>query len=366
VSLADYKPAITGVACIFLALASAATTASAEGLEPAENVEERIEAIRNALVNRALQSKVHVRGVSWIDESGRLREHTLITSDLKVRGIRINAYVENDKLRESVVIDAAASIASDKNCTLPNMRLRRPALLDIHFQPKNGHSAQFQLAQIARALEKQVETDFAGKGSWQLQKQTQLSAYAQIVNFGYRQSAPYRIRIDVNQSSNAQHATNAFAGIFRGLFGLPQPPEAPQLTLAISLTETGSNRIVWSDTTPLPLPVSIVSMHSRQPEQELKQAITRAITDWSTKIEALLKCEPVFFNLTVLADGQHLINAGSVEGIRLHDKFVIVDQARFPANVLTEVESVFRNAAKVRIQGSYTATTGGRWVALPL
>ena len=114
-SLADYKPAITGVACIFLALASAATTASAEGLEPAENVEERIEAIRNALVNRALQSKVHVRGVSWIDESGRLREHTLITSDLKVRGIRINAYVENDKLRESVVIDAAASIASDKN-----------------------------------------------------------------------------------------------------------------------------------------------------------------------------------------------------------------------------------------------------------
>lgn len=372
----DYKAATAGLGFIFLALASAASAADVGGNEAAENTEARIEAIRNALLNRALQSEVRVRGMSWVDESGRLREHTLITSDLKVRGIRINAYVENDKPRESVVIDAVAAITSNKTCAAPDARLRRPALLEIDYQPKDAHSAQYQLAQVAKAVEKQVEAAFAGKGPWQLQKQSQLSDYAQLVNFGQRQSAPHRIRITVSQSGEAQHDGNAAAGIFRALAGLIGPPEAPRLALAISLIETATNRTVWNDSALLQLPAAPVSMQNRQPAQELQEAIARAVAEWDSKIGMLMKCEPVFFNLSALADGQHLINAGSAAGIRLHDKFVIVDQTRFPANVLgeellqtvmlAEVESVSRSSAKIRIQGSRPANSGGRWVALPI
>ena len=373
---ADYKPVTAAVVGFLLFMANATAFAEDEGNEAAGNVEARIEAIRNALINHALQSEVRVRGMSWIDESGRLREHTLVTSDLKVRGIRINAYIEKDKPRESIVIDAVAAITSNKNCVPPDARLRRPALLVIDYQPKDGHSAQYPLAQIAKAFEKQVETEFAGRGNWQLQKQSHLSDYAQLVNFGHRQSAPYRIRITIGQSAGAQHDTNASAGIFRPPHGLMRPPRAPELAITISLTETGTNKIVWDESTLLQLPTGAVSMQSRQPEQELKEAITGAVSDWNSKIGTLLKCEPVFFNLSARANGEHLINAGSSAGIRLHDKFVIVDQARFPANVLgeellqtvmlAEVESVSRGSAKVRIQSSRRATGGGRWVALPL
>ena len=375
-AFADYRLAKAGLVGIFLVLASAAATATAGDVDSSESAEVRIEAIRNALINRALQSEVRVRGMSWVDESGRLREHSLITSDLKVRGIRINAYLENEKPRETIVIDTVAAITSSKNCMPPEARLRRPALLSIDYQPKDAQSAQYQLSQIANAFEKQVEAEFSGNGIWQLQKQSQLSEYAQVVNFGHRQSAPYRITITVSESSGAQQDANASMGIFYVIMGLPRPPHSPELALRISLTETGSNRIISNETTPLQLPLTAVQMQSRQPDKELKEAISRVVTVWHSKIETLLKCEPVFFNLSTSANGEHFINAGAAAGIRLHDKFLIVEQTRFPANILGkellqtimlgEVGSISRSSANIKIQGSLQATKVGRWVALPL
>jgi hypothetical protein len=376
VALADYKPATAGIAGLLLVLASAAANADASGRAAAETAEARIEAIRNALVDRALQSEVRVRGMSWIDESGRLREHTLISSDLKVRGIRVNAYVENDKPRESVLIDAAAAISGNRNCAPPEARLRRPALVDIDYQPKDGHSGQYQLAQIARAVDKQIENDFSGKGTWQLQKQSHLPVHSQLVNFGDRQSAPYLIRITIRQFRGAQYDTNAAAGIFRLITGLPRAQEAPEVAITMSLSAIGTDRVLWSDSTLLSLPAAEVSMQSRQPEEDLREKIAHVVSNWNTRIETLLKCEPVFFNLSVTAGGEHRINAGAAAGIRMRDKFVIVDQTRFPSNVLgeemlqavmlAEVESVSRSSARVRILGSHPAIAGGRWVAMPL
>ena len=372
----DYRRAQAGLAGIFLALASATASADAGDVDAGESAELRIEAIRNALINRALQSEVRVRGMSWVDESGRLREHSLITSDLKVRGIRINAYLENDKPRESIVIDTVAAITSSRNCMPPEARLRRPALLSMDYQPKDAHSAQYQLAQIANAIEKQVEAEFSGNGIWQLQKQSQLSEYAQVVNFGQRQSAPYRITITVSESSGTQLDPNASMGMFHMIMGLPRPAHSPELALRISLTETGSNRILWNETTSLQLPLTAVQMQSRQPDKELKETISRVVTVWHSKIETLLKCEPVFFNLSTPVTGEYFINAGAAAGIRIHDKFLIVEKARFPANILGqellqtimlgEVQSVSRSSANIKIQGSLEATKVGRWVALPL
>jgi hypothetical protein len=144
----------------------------------------------------------------------------------------------------------------------------------------------------------------------------------------------------------------------------------------MSLSAIGTDRVLWSDSTLLSLPAAEVSMQSRQPEEDLREKIAHVVSNWNTRIETLLKCEPVFFNLSVTAGGEHRINAGAAAGIRTRDKFVIVDQTRFPSNVLgeemlqavmlAEVESVSRSSARVRILGSHPAIAGGRWVAMPL
>ena len=72
-----------------LPLAGAVTTArAADSLLPAEP-KKRLEALQHALVSAAMEGQTRVRNAAWVDDSGKLHENTRITSDMKVRNMRV-------------------------------------------------------------------------------------------------------------------------------------------------------------------------------------------------------------------------------------------------------------------------------------
>ena len=109
------------ISCFLLIALMCKGALSAESITTtAPDSERRIEALRNALINRALQAPTQIQSAAWIDESGRLQENTRITSDMKVRGIRIEPSPDaQDVTQEKIIIDAANSIISPTQCGAP-------------------------------------------------------------------------------------------------------------------------------------------------------------------------------------------------------------------------------------------------------
>ena len=73
--------------CLGLALASG-LTAHADPM----SAEDRLEAIRQSLVQRAMEGPTQVRSAAFIDSSGVLREASSFVTGMEVRGIRVMAY----------------------------------------------------------------------------------------------------------------------------------------------------------------------------------------------------------------------------------------------------------------------------------
>ena len=57
---------------------------------PASVANQRLEALRNALMDKALKAPTRVRSAAWVDESGILHENLRIDSDIKLRGTANN------------------------------------------------------------------------------------------------------------------------------------------------------------------------------------------------------------------------------------------------------------------------------------
>jgi len=64
------------------------TSVSAQSL----TAEERLEAIRQSLVQRSLEGPTQVRSTQWVDGNGALRESNSFVTGMEVRGVRILAY----------------------------------------------------------------------------------------------------------------------------------------------------------------------------------------------------------------------------------------------------------------------------------
>ena len=88
--------------CLAASIGAQAQTAPA-GAPSAADAERQLQAIRDALIEKTLSAPVRVQSFGWIDAEGRLHESTQFTSDTQVRGVRVQAYVE----------DAAATAAAE-------------------------------------------------------------------------------------------------------------------------------------------------------------------------------------------------------------------------------------------------------------
>jgi hypothetical protein len=74
--------------CLAASIGAQAQTAPADA-------ERQLQAIRDALIEKTLSAPVRVQSFGWIDAEGRLHESTQFTSDTQVRGVRVQAYVED-------------------------------------------------------------------------------------------------------------------------------------------------------------------------------------------------------------------------------------------------------------------------------
>ena len=357
--------------------AAALLPATEQAAIPDQASAQRLEALRNALIDRAMQTRTSVKSVAWVDESGRLRESTHITSDLKVRGVRIEAYRDKDNhQQENFVIDAANSVITNGNCTKSGSRIMRNAIISTDYRAADGRGSQYQMAEIGQLAEASFSAQAALKAAWSLQGATGLSNYDQAVRIGARVSAPYSIQLFIETAEAAANTPLHENSILKFFAASAEAATGIHLTLKIQVIENSSKKSIWNAASALSVPGSEGSIMKRRIPQKTAADVERIVADWIEQLETALKCEPVFFDVMNPVPGTLEINAGTATGIRANDKILVFDQTLFPRHLLetglieavylAEVESVSKYSSRLRFLSAPPTQTSGRWVALPI
>ena len=89
--------------CVALAVSLAAMNTAAQGTD----ADARLEAVRQALAERALQSASRLRSVAWVDEHGTLHENVEVRSNVRLRGVRILDYLKDGEGEQANVVAVA-------------------------------------------------------------------------------------------------------------------------------------------------------------------------------------------------------------------------------------------------------------------
>ena len=338
--------------------------------------EQRIEALRNALINRAMQAPTRIKSSAWIDQSGRLQESTRITSDMTVRGIRLVANPDaQDVTDEKIIIDAANSVIAPEKCSDANSAWLRRAILKIEQHGSNDGISADHMAEIVRATNHLFAETWSSKGSWNLLPASDLNQYEQLVRVGRQVSAPYRITVSIVTSKSEPKLKTTSQNLKEAFF--PPSPLLPDsmLILKIILSESASGKTVWSSSAPLHFPATTVSILKHPLPSDISTQLARIISRWQQQVDTKLKCEPIFFNVVNEADGTININAGQASGLRENDKVLVIDQGQVPQHILeggldksvflAEVESVFNYSSRLRFFSTPPGRNTSRWIAIP-
>jgi len=86
------------------------------------SAEQRLQAIRESLVQLALEGPTQVSSTSFIDESGTLRDSASFTHDMVVRGVRVLAYGQEADVTQAKIV--ADHQVREQQGTCPSQMLR--------------------------------------------------------------------------------------------------------------------------------------------------------------------------------------------------------------------------------------------------
>ena len=351
---------VLGLAATFMP----AWCAAQEQAQSGANV--RLEALRNALMDKALKAPTRVRSAAWVDESGTLRENVQINSDVKLRGIRVLSYIEESgALKADVVADTAASAAGKVSCPQQGTRFKRHAAFVPNHAPGDGKLGYHFVPELAERAEKSVLALFAHDESWVVTPTVAArTAYERaLLGTDTPVATPYILRMSVVAAKALEEPPLLLAAL-RNLRIEPLTLPAKPVLLALWVEERSSGRVLWAEQTMLAYPESEVSMVTQPLPAALTYAIDNTLFAWRLALDKALSCEPLQFAVAAAGSGQLTIQAGSRTGVRVGDQLLLVDRTRVPGNML-EAGALDR-AALIEVQSVATDRALAKQVAGPI
>jgi hypothetical protein len=332
---------------------------------PDPEEEARLKAIREALVLAAAQGPTRVVADAWLDDKGALREDTRMTSEVRVRGVRVRSYLQgNDQRRWQAEVDAAAidprltveALAKRKACPVPS-EARWAHHVGWHLELAPAAASVWDyFGQQALAAARQPWQQASG-ARWVATPAAPAaeSAYQRMLLGQGGPGAPWQLHM-VLQASAA-------------------PNNAVRLQLRAQLVAAPNRAQVWRAQAEVMWPLGQAGLSA----PTLPEAVTRELAQlaqrWQQALGERLACEPLHFALH-REGGALMLHAGEPSGLRQGDRVVLVNKHDIPAQVLhagvvsrlalAKVESIEGQRSTLRQVAGPPVPTQGDWVALPL
>ncbi|MEY3036616.1 MAG: hypothetical protein RLZ34_1226 [Pseudomonadota bacterium] len=333
--------------------------------QPDPDEEARLKAIREALVLAAAKGPTRVVADAWLDGNGALREDTRMTSEVRVRGVRVRSYLEGDAQRRwQAEVDATdvdprltpEALAKRRACPVPednrwvhhvDWRITRqaaPASVWDYFADQAQAAAQRPWQQAAGL--RWVATSAAPQPA---------SAYQRALLGQEGPVAPWQLHMTIAAAQGAGQSVD--------------------ITLQARLVHSAEQSVAWQDQVRVNWPLQAQDLTTPALPSAVASALQQAAQRWQQALSERLACEPLHFALHREA-GSLTLHVGQPSGLRLGDRVVLVNKRDIPAQVLhagvasrmalAKVEAIDGQRSVLKQVAGPTLPAQGDWVALPL
>ncbi|MAH74026.1 MAG: hypothetical protein CBC09_08045 [Cellvibrionales bacterium TMED49] len=168
------------------------------------SAEEKLEAIKQALVDLAMESEVTLGSAAYIDDKGVLHESTLMSSSNNVRGVRVLSYLEEAGIP---VARVEASMLSDRTCPGARPELRREAVVRVGYSGENKRLGDHYMSEIAALSEDVLIESFRSSSAWTARPEVRFASnYDNLVSGASSDRVPYRLDVRLSDYNPAAKA----------------------------------------------------------------------------------------------------------------------------------------------------------------
>ena len=339
-------------------LAGVNFSAAAADLSP----QERLNAIRSAMVEAAMKSNTRVSATSWMESDGKLRELNRFSSEIKLRDVQVALYSRDAGKQPQAELAVTNSIEAVQpgRCEAPQAKapLRQVMTVGMDLSPGLAPAQRYPAQQLGLIARTHLLQSAARSERWRLiSTQVQPRTYDRLTHGHGEEQVQWHAQLTITPVPLAGVSDDFSA------FGVSLQVSGP------------GQRQGWFTAEDVVVPSVAQQPHGTpKMDTETSAAIGRAVSAMVQQLEKQLSCEPQTFAVE-RKDGRLTLNAGSNSGLRVGDKLMIADPSVLPrhtlepgaldAAVLAEVKSVSPYQAEIKQVAGRKQTFNGAWVAWP-
>lgn len=352
---------------------------------------QRLEALQHALVKEAMAGQTRVRSAAYIDSAGQLHETTRITSDMKVRGVRVLSYLEDEgRASANILVDGRAVTGKEEACRATQQKYRREATLDAAMHMVTSGTDRYDMTMLLNQARSRLIAQAAATRTWRLSAPVRLpeSTYDMLLTGAQPDATPFHMVLDVLPAGSLgvealtvvktpAEESQARLQRVRAVFSdAPARRAVMPFVMRLSVTERSTQKLVWQNALPLEFPETDITA-TRQPlPAPLAKTIDHVLQQWLEQLDASVACRPLQFNAVPEDTGNWRINGGQAAGLSVGDQLLLMDRDQIPARALepdsvrhmalVEVVQVKQGRATVKkLAGPADLPKAGDWVATP-
>jgi len=325
------------------------------------SAEERLKAIRSAMVEAAMKSNTRVSATSWMESDGKLRELNRFSSEIKLRDLQVAKYTRDAGQQPQAEL-AVTHVDAVKpgRCEAPQAKAPLRQVMTVSMDLSSGFAPaqRYQAQQLGFAARTQLMQAGARAQRWRLiSSPAHARTYDRVVHGHGEEHVQWHAQLTVTPVPLAGVADDFSA------FGL---------TLQVSGL---GQRQGWFSAEEVVVPSLPTHVYGApKMDSDTHAAIARAVLAMAEQLDKRLACEPQTFSVAQ-TDGRLALNAGSNAGLRVGDKIMIADPSVLPrhtlepgaldAAVLAEVKAVTLYEAEIKQVAGRQQKFNGAWVAWP-
>ena len=341
--------------------------------------EDKLEAIKQALVDLALNSNIKIHSKAYLDDKGILHESSTMTTDMEIRGVRVESYV-----REKAGVNTAklrADLISDRSCPGNRYGLIREAVVQVNKNFKNHRVGNHYLNEINEQLENTVVDKLSSVEGWAVSGfSVEEPYYMRLVSGRPGNYAAYRIEISTrllpnkNRTAPLERAVKKI-NVFKSKKGQFLPSQ--HLEVNIVLRHVDVMAPLWKKSYSLLYPSEPVGYVRTSLPDEFQDELSGAAESLIGEMQQVFDCRLEYFKIQKANVGEKgfLLKGGSFNGISEGDQFLLsknpkILSQKFDKNslaglALAEVELVEARQAKLIQIAGPDITDMAKYVALP-
>ena len=325
------------------------------------SAEERLKAIRAAMVEAAMKSNTRVSATSWMESDGKLRELNRFSSEIKLRDLQVAKYTRDagqQPQAELAVTQVDAVKPGRCEAPLAKTPLRQVMTVGLDLSPGLAPAQRYPAQQLGFATRSRLMQAAARSPRWRLiSTQAQARTYDRLMHGHGEEHVQWHAQLTVTPVPGAGVSDDYSA------FGLVLQVSGP------------GARQGWFTAEEVILPsLPTPGYGTPKMDTETNAAIARAVASMVAQLDQQLACDPQTFAVEQ-KDGRLALNAGSQAGLRVGDKLMMADPSVLPrhtlepqaldAAVLAEVKSVTPYQAEIKQVAGRKQKFNGAWVAWP-